>query len=394
MREAVIVSAVRTAVGKAPRGTLRYTRPDEVGTLVLKEVVKRTPGLDPVEIDDVIIGCAFPEVEQGMNLGRILTQRSGFPESVPGQTVNRFCASGLQSIAIASEKIMCGFADIVVAGGVEFMSYIPIGGLRPAPNPYLMQTYPQAYISMGLTAENVAEKFGINREEQDAFGYQSQMRAVKAVTSGRFKEEIVPVMARVPKTDESGVTFYEEKVFDTDEGIRPDTSPERLAKLRPVFKRGGSVTAGNSSQTSDGAAAVVVMSRERAIAMGLTPLLTFRAFAAAGVPPDLMGIGPTAAVPKVLGLTGLRVEDLDLIELNEAFASQSLYCIRKLGLDQEKVNVNGGAIALGHPLGCTGTKLTVTLLHEIRKRKGRWGLVTMCIGGGMGAAAIFENEAE
>ncbi len=393
MKEAVIVSAVRTAVGKAPRGTLRYTRPDEVGAVVLKEAVKRTPGLDPSEIDDVIIGCAFPEVQQGMNLGRILTQRAGFPENVPGQTVNRFCASGLQSIAIAAEKIMCGFAEVVVAGGVEFMSYIPIGGLRPAPNPVLMETYPQAYISMGLTAENVAEKYGITRQEQDAFGYQSQMRAVRAVTTGRFKEEIVPIMARVPRKDKWGVTFYEEKVFDTDEGIRPDTTLERLGKLRPVFKRGGTVTAGNSSQTSDGAAAVVVMRKERAKAMGLPPLLTFRAFAAAGVPPDLMGIGPTAAVPKVLKLAGLKVEDLDLVELNEAFASQSLYCIRTLGLDPEKVNVNGGAIALGHPLGCTGTKLTVTLLHEIRKRKGRWGVVTMCIGGGMGAAAVFENEA-
>ncbi len=392
MKEAVIVSAVRTAVGKAPRGILRYTRPDEVGAVVLKEVVKRTPGLDPGEIDDVIIGCAFPEVQQGMNLGRILTQRAGFPEHVPGQTVNRFCASGLQSIAIAAEKIMCGFAEIVVAGGVEFMSYIPIGGLRPAPNPELMETYPQAYISMGLTAENVAERFGITREDQDTFGYQSQMRAVRAVTSGRFKDEIVPVMARVPRLDPSGVTFYEEKVFETDEGIRPDTTPERLAKLRPVFKRGGSVTAGNSSQTSDGAAAVVIMSKERAKSMGLSALLTFRAFTAAGVPPELMGIGPTAAVPKVLKLTGLKVEDLDLIELNEAFASQSLYCIRTLGLDMERVNVNGGAIALGHPLGCTGTKLTVSLLHEIRKRRGHWGLVTMCIGGGMGAAAIFENE--
>lgn len=392
MKEAVIVSAVRTAVGKAPRGILRYTRPDEVGATVLKEVVKRTPGLDPVEIDDVIIGCAFPEVEQGMNLGRILTQRAGFPESVPGQTVNRFCASGLQAIAIAAEKIMCGFAEIVVAGGVEFMSYIPIGGLRPAPNPELMQSYPQAYISMGLTAENVAEKFGISREDQDAFGYQSQMRAVNAVTSGRFKEEIVPIMARTPKQDPRGVTLYEERVFDTDEGIRPGTTPEGLAKLRPVFKKGGSVTAGNSSQTSDAAAAVVVMSRERAKALGLTPLLTFRAFTAAGVPPDLMGIGPAAAVPKVLKLAGLNIDDIALIELNEAFASQSLYCIRTLGLDQEKVNVNGGAIALGHPLGCTGAKLTVSLLHEIKKRKGRWGLVTMCIGGGMGAAAVFENE--
>jgi acetyl-CoA acyltransferase len=393
MKEAVIVSAVRTAVGKAPRGILRYTRPDEVGATVLKEVVKRTPGLDPIEIDDVIIGCAFPEVEQGMNLGRILTQRAGFPESVPGQTVNRFCASGLQSIAIAAEKIMCGFAEVVVAGGVEFMSFIPIGGLRPAPNPELMESYPQAYISMGLTAENVADRYGITREDQDAFGYQSQMRAVRAVTSGRFRDEIVPIKARVPKVGDHGITFYEEKIFDTDEGIRPDTTLERLARLRPVFKNGGSVTAGNSSQTSDGAAAVIIMSKERAKAMGLEPLLTFRAFAAAGVPPDVMGIGPTAAVPKVLKLTGLSVGDLDLIELNEAFASQSLYCIRTLGLDPEKVNVNGGAIALGHPLGCTGTKLTVTLLHEIRKRKGRWGLVTMCIGGGMGAAAIFENEA-
>ncbi len=392
MKEAVIVSAVRTAVGKAPRGILRYTRPDEVGAAVLKEVVKRTPGLEPVEIDDVIIGCAFPEVEQGMNLGRILTQRAGFPESVPGQTVNRFCASGLQAIAIAAEKIMCGFAEIVVAGGVEFMSYIPIGGLRPAPNPELMQSYPQAYISMGLTAENVAEKFGISREDQDAFGYQSQMRAIEAVTTGRFKEEIVPIMARIPRQDPRRITLYEERVFDTDEGIRPGTTLEGLAKLRPVFKKGGSVTAGNSSQTSDGAAAVVVMSRERAKALGLTPLLTFRAFTAAGVPPDLMGIGPAAAVPKVLKLAGLDVGDIDLVELNEAFASQSLHCIRTLGLDQEKVNVNGGAIALGHPLGCTGAKLTVSLLHEIKKRKGRWGLVTMCIGGGMGAAAVFENE--
>lgn len=391
MREAVIVSGVRTAVGKAPRGSLRHCRPEDLGAAVVKEAVARAQGLDPQEIDDVIIGCSFPEAEQGMNLGRIVALRAGLPTSVPGFTINRFCSSGLQSIALAAERIMCGFADVIVAGGVESMSVVPMGGQKIAPNPYLMEHMPEAYMTMGLTAEEVASRFGISREEQDAFAVQSHQKAWKAIQEGKFKDEILPVPVKKVSIGPDNKPVTKEVIFDTDEGVRPDTSLEALAKLKPVFKQGGTVTAGNSSQTSDGAAAVVVMSAEKAQQLGLKPMLVFRSFAVGGVDPDVMGIGPVVAIPKALKLAGVNLEDIDLIELNEAFASQALYCIRELGLDVNKVNVNGGAIALGHPLGCTGAKLTVTLMHELVRRNGRYGIVSMCIGGGMGAAAVFER---
>ncbi|HHY59011.1 MAG TPA: acetyl-CoA C-acetyltransferase [Clostridia bacterium] len=391
MREAVIVSGVRTAVGKAPRGSLRHCRPEDLGAAVVKEAVARAQGLDPQEIDDVIIGCSFPEAEQGMNLGRIVALRAGLPTSVPGFTINRFCSSGLQSIALAAERIMCGFADVIVAGGVESMSVVPMGGQKIAPNPYLMEHMPEAYMTMGLTAEEVASRFGISREEQDAFAVQSHQKAWKAIQEGKFKDEILPVPVKKVSIGPDNKPVTKEVIFDTDEGVRPDTSLEALAKLKPVFKQGGTVTAGNSSQTSDGAAAVVVMSAEKAQQLGLKPMLVFRSFAVGGVDPDVMGIGPVVAIPKALKLAGVNLEDIDLIELNEAFASQALYCIRELGLDVNKVNVNGGAIALGHPLGCTGAKLTVTLMHELARRNGRYGIVSMCIGGGMGAAAVFER---
>ncbi|NLC76032.1 MAG: acetyl-CoA C-acetyltransferase [Clostridia bacterium] len=390
MREAVIVSGVRTAVGKAPRGTLRYYRPEDLGGAVIKEAVARAKGLEPQEVDDVIIGCSFPEAEQGMNMGRIVALRAGLPNTVPGFTINRFCSSGLQSIAIAAEKIMCGFADVVVAGGVESMSTIPMGGQKIAPNPYLMEHMPEVYMSMGLTAEEVASRFGISREDQDAFAVRSHERAWKAIQEGKFKDEILPLNVKQVKIGPDNKVVTEEVVFDTDEGVRPGTTMEALAKLKPVFKQGGTVTAGNSSQTSDAAAAVVVMSAEKAENLGLKPLAVFRSFAVGGVDPDIMGIGPVVAIPKALKLAGLTIDDVDLFELNEAFASQALYCMRELGLDPEKVNVNGGAIALGHPLGCTGTKLTVTLLNELARRQGKYGVVSMCIGGGMGAAGVFE----
>jgi len=389
MEDAVIVAGVRTAVGKAPRGTLKDVRPDELGALVVKSVVAKVPQLNPAEIDDVIIGCAFPEGEQGMNLGRIVSVRAGLPYSVPGMTVNRFCASGLQSIAIAAEKVRLGFADVVVAGGVESMSRVPMGGHKLAPNPELVASRPENYMSMGHTAEEVARRYGISREEQDRFALASHQKALAAIQAGRFKEEIVPV--RFKKKVFAGKKVIEQEVvFDTDEGVRADTSLEALARLKPAFGLEGTVTAGNSSQTSDGAAAVLVMSARKASALGLKPMAIFRAFAVGGVDPDVMGIGPTVAVPKALRLAGLTLDQIGLIELNEAFASQSLYVIKQLGLNQEIVNVNGGAIALGHPLGCTGTKLTVTLMHEAARRKVKYGLVTMCIGGGMGAAGVFE----
>ena len=392
MREAVIVSAVRTAVGRAPRGTFRYTRPDEVGALILREAVHRAKGLTPEEVDDVIIGCAFPEAEQGLNLARGLALRAGFPDRVPGQTINRFCSSGLQSIVTAAHTIMCGEAEVIVACGVEFMSLIPIMGLTPSPNPHMVDHHPEVFTSMGLTAENVAERFGISREDQDRFALRSHQNATQAISEGRFKDEILPVPARIPDTTTDGKPTYKEVIVDTDEGVRFDTSPEVLSQLKTVFRRDGVVTAGNSSQTSDGAAAVVVMSREKAREKGVAPMAVFRGHAVAGVPPEIMGVGPLYAVPKVLKTTGLTLEKMDLIELNEAFAAQALYVIRELGLDLEKVNVNGGAIALGHPLGCTGSKLTTTILYEMARRKARYGLVTMCIGGGMGAAAVFERE--
>jgi acetyl-CoA acyltransferase len=391
MKEAVVVSAVRTAVGKAPRGILKDTRPDDVAAIIIKEALSRVPGLKAEEVDDVVLGCAFPESDQGLNLARVVAMRAGFPNTVPGQTVNRFCSSGLQAIATAAYEIMVGAEEVMIAGGVEFMSQVPIMGLTPSPNPYLVEHNPQVYTSMGLTAENVAEKFGISREDQDRFALSSHQKAAKAIREGKFKEEVIPILAKVKEVKEDGTVVVKEVIFDTDEGVRYDASFEGMASLKPVFKAKGTVTAGNASQTSDGAAALVLMSRERAEKMGVKPLATFRSFAAAGVPPEIMGIGPAYAVPKALKLAGLTLDQIGLVELNEAFASQALYVIRHLGLNLDIVNVNGGAIAVGHPLGCTGAKLTTTLLYEMKRRKVRYGLVTMCIGGGMGAAGVFER---
>ncbi len=403
MRDAVIVSAVRTAVGKAPRGTLRATRPDEMAAAVIAEAIRRVPGLDPREIDDVILGCAMPEAEQGLNVARIASLRAGLPVGVSAVTINRFCSSGLQAIAFAAERILAGFATTIVAGGTESMSLVPMGGHKVAPNPSLVETYPDVYLSTGLVAERHAREAGISREAQDAFALRSHERAIAAIDAGRFREEIVPLTVRVvsPHADEAGLKRTRpgssaavkilEVVFATDEGPRRDTSLEALAKLPPAFHAQGTVTAGNSSQMSDGAAVVVVMAAARARELGLSPLARFVAYATAGVEPERFGIGPVPAVRKVLGLAGLRLEDLDLIELNEAFAAQVLAVLRELPLDETKLNVNGGAIALGHPLGCTGAKLTTTLLYELRRRRARYGLVTLCVGGGMGAAGIFER---
>src|SRR4030043_62711 len=391
MKEAVVVSAVRTAVGKAPRGILKDTRPDDIAAIVIKEAMARAPGLNIEEVDDFVLGCAFPESDQGLNLARVVAMRAGFPYTVPGQTVNRFCSSGLQAIATAAYEIMIGAADVMIAGGVEFMSQVPIMGLTPSPNPYLVEHNPQIYTSMGLTAENVAEKFGVSREEQDRFALLSHQKAAKAIKEGKFKEEVIPITAKVKETKEDGTVFVKEVIFDTEEGVRYDTSLEGMASLKPVFKAKGVVTAGNSSQTSDGAAALVLMSKGKAEALKVKPLATFRSFGVAGVPPEIMGVGPAYAVPKALKKANLTLQDIGLIELNEAFASQSLYVIRELGLNIDIVNVNGGAIAMGHPLGCTGAKLTTTLLYEMKRRNIRYGLVTMCIGGGMGAAGIFER---
>ncbi len=389
MREAVIVSAVRTAVGKAPRGALRSVHPTDLAATVIRSAVERVPGLDPKEIDDVILGCAMPEAEQGLNMARIALLRAGLPTDVPGQTVNRFCASGLQTIALAAQQVMSGMGDVIVAGGAESMSSVPMGGHHFAPNPAMAEMSPEVYLGMGLTAENVARRYEISREDQDAFALRSHQRAIAAIDAGLFKDEIVPIDVE-HVWFENGRVQRSTMIFDTDEGPRRDTSAEALAKLKPVFAVNGTVTAGNSSQTSDGAAAVVVMSREKADALGVKPLARFVSFAVAGVPPDIMGIGPVAAIPKALKQAGLTIDQIDLIELNEAFAAQALAVIRALELDEEKVNVNGGAIALGHPLGCTGAKLTVQILHELRRRGGRYGLITMCIGGGMGAAGIVE----
>ena len=391
MKEAVVVSAVRTAVGKAPRGILKDTRPDDIAAMVIKEAVARAPGLKVEEVDDFVLGCAFPESDQGLNLARVVAMRAGFPYTVPGQTVNRFCSSGLQAIATAAYEIMVGAADVMIAGGVEFMSQVPIMGLTPSPNPYLVEHNPQAYTSMGLTAENVAEKFGITREEQDRFALLSHQKAAKAIKEGKFKEEVLPIPAKVKEIKEDGTVVVKEVIFDTDEGVRYDASLEGMASLKSVFKAKGTVTAGNSSQTSDGAAALILMSKEKAETLKLKPMAIFRSFAVAGVPPEIMGVGPAYAVPKALKKAGLTIKDIGLVELNEAFASQSLYVIRELGLNLDIVNVNGGAIAVGHPLGCTGAKLTTMLLYEMKRRNIRYGLVTMCIGGGMGAAGIFEN---
>ena len=391
VREAVIVAGVRTAVGKAPRGTLRATRPDDMLAAAIAEVVRRAEGLDPAEIEDVVIGCAMPEGEQGWNVGRVATLRAGLPDSIAAQTVNRFCSSGLQTIAQSAERIMAGFGRCAVAGGTESMSMIRGDTMRNAPNPTLVAEYPAVYLNMGMTGENVAREFGVSREDQDAFALRSHRRAIAAIDSGAFAGGIVPLPVERVWVDERGVTRHETLSFDTDEGPRRDTTPEALAKLRPVFHARGTVTAGNSSQTSDGAAAVLLMERDYAEAHGFKPLARFIAFAVGGVRPDIMGIGPVVAVPKALKLAGLNLSDIDLIELNEAFAAQAVAVIRELGFDEERVNVNGGAIALGHPMGATGAKLTVQLLDELERRGGRYGMVTMCIGGGMGAAGIFER---
>jgi acetyl-CoA acyltransferase len=374
MNEAVIVSAVRTPIGKAPNGALRRTRPDDMGAVVITEALRRAPGLEPSEVEDVILGCAMPEAEQGLNVARIASLRAGVPVSASAVTVNRFCSSGLQSIAFAAERIMAGFATTIVAGGAESMSLVPMGGNKIAPNPALVETYPDVYLSTGLVAENHAREAVVSREEQDAFALRSHERAVAAIDGGRFDDEIV--------------TLPELRI---DEGPRRDTSMEALAKLRPAFHITGTVTAGNSSQTSDGASAVIVMSGGRARALGLEPLGRFVAFATAGVEPERFGIGPVPAIRKVLKLAGLTLEQMDLVELNEAFAAQAIACLRELPIDPARLNVNGGAIALGHPLGCTGAKLTTTILYEMKRRGARYGLVSMCVGGGMGAAGIFER---
>lgn len=389
MREAVIVAGARTPVGKARRGTLAHMRPDDLGAIVVKETLKRAGNYDG-PIDDVIIGCATPEAEQGMNVARYISVLAGLSYTVPAITINRYCSSGLQSIAYAAERIMLGQADTIIAGGVESMSLVPMMGHIMRPNRKIAESYPEYYMSMGHTAEEVAKKYGITREEQDAFAVRSHKRAARAIAEGKFNEEIVPV--EVPKryVGEDYKLHEEMVTFSIDEGVRPDTNMEVLATLRPAFKTDGTVTAGNASQMSDGAAAVLVMEHEKAKSLGLQPLAKFRSFAVAGVPPEVMGIGPIEAVPKALKLAGLTLEDIGLFELNEAFASQSIQVIRELGLDEEKVNVNGGAIALGHPLGCTGTKLTLTLIYEMKRRNEQFGVVTMCIGGGMGAAGVFE----
>jgi acetyl-CoA acyltransferase len=392
MKEAVIVAACRTAAGKAPRGTLKDTRPEQMGCAVLEDLLKRAGDLDPMLIDDVVIGCTFPEAVQGLNLARVLVMSMGWPDRVPGTTVNRFCSSGLQAIAIGAEKIMCGFADVVVAGGVESMSQIPMGGSMMYPNPALVETRPGAFTGMGLTAENVAERFKIGRDEQDEFGAKSQQKAEAAIKAGKFKSQIVPLKVKKQKQLPNGHFAFEEIIFDTDEGVRPGTTKESISKIPPAFKPNGSVTAGNSSQTSDAAAAVLLMSKEKAKELGLKPMATFRFHAVEGCEPEYMGVGPSVAVPKVLKIAGMSLDQIDLIELNEAFAAQAIYCIRELGINEEIVNVNGGAIALGHPLGCTGAKLTTQLIYEMEERKLRWGLVSMCIGFGMGAAGIFERE--
>ena len=388
MRDAVIVSAVRTPVGRGVKGTLANTRPDDLAALVLEAAVKRA-GIDSSLVEDVILGCAMPEAEQGMNVARLAALRAGLPDSVSGVTVNRFCSSGLQTIAMATAAVKAGYNDVVLAGGVESMSFVPMMGHNPSPNPDLMDSRPGAYISMGLTAENVASRYGISKEDQDAFAVRSHQRATKAVQEGRFKDEIVGVPVTVDTL--KGTQLSSETVmFENDELMRPDTSMEGLAKLRPAFKNGGSVTAGNASPFSDGAAAVLIMEAEKAKELGLEPLGRLLAFATAGVEPEIMGIGPVKAIPKALEQAGLTLEDIDLIELNEAFAAQSLAIIRTLGIDESKLNVNGGAIALGHPLGATGAKLTASLLYELKRRGGRYGIVTMCVGGGMGAAGVFE----
>ncbi len=390
MTSAVIVSAARTAVGKAPRGTLRTTRPEDMAAAVIRAVLARALAVEAEEIDDVIMGCAMPEAEQGMNVARIASLRAGLPVEIPAQTVNRFCSSGLQTIALAAQQIMSGMGEVVIAGGVETMSMVPMISNKFMANPTLAREHPGVYIGMGLTAENLARQYEVTREEQDAFALRSHQRATAAQDAGKFGDEIVPLEVEVTLGEGKDTRTYR-TTFDKDEGIRRDSSAQALAKLRPVFHAQGTVTAGNSSQTSDGAAAVLVMSEEKAERLGLKPMARFRSFAVGGVPPEVMGIGPVAAVPKALKLAGVSLDEIELVELNEAFAVQALAVIRELGLDEETVNVNGGAIALGHPLGCTGAKLTVQMLHELVRQDKALGLVTMCIGGGMGAAGVVER---
>ncbi|MFL6373062.1 MAG: thiolase family protein [Pyrinomonadaceae bacterium] len=390
MKDVVIASAVRTAVGKAPKGTLKNTRPDDLGAAAIREAVDRFGGLDKAQIEDVIMGCAFPEAEQGMNVARTAMIAAGLPVETSAMTVNRYCSSGLQTIAIAADRIAAGGAEVIVAGGLETMSMIPMGGNVVRPNPAIVDSYPDYYLNMGLTAENLARKYEITREQADEFSYGSHQKALAAIAEGKFKDEIVPVNVFVDEIDEKGRVRRKEIVFAQDEGPRKDTSPEGLAKLNPAFHTHGTVTAGNSSQMSDGAAAAVVMSADKAKELGVTPLARFVAFATAGCLPEEMGVGPVYAIPKALKIAGLTLDQIDLIELNEAFAVQGLTVMKLLEMDPSKVNVNGGAVALGHPLGCTGAKLTATILQEMRRRNAQYGMVTMCVGGGMGAAGIFE----
>jgi acetyl-CoA acyltransferase len=389
-KEAVIVSVVRTPVGKAKKGGLATVRPDELAATTINALLDRTPGLDPAEIEDLVIGCAFPEGEQGMNMARMIGLRSKLPQSVPAETINRYCSSGIQSIAHVAHRIMTGEIEVGIGGGVESMSMVPMMGYKFSPNPHFAQDLPHYYTNMGLTAENVSVKYGISREDQDAFAVQSNIKAAKAVESGLFDPELIPIDVELTEYVD-GATVTKKFTVKRDEGPRGDTTLEGLAKLKAAFKEGGTVTAGNSSQMSDGAAMAMIMSADKAAQLGLKPLARFVTFAVGGVPPELMGIGPIAAIPKALKQAGLKKEDIDLIELNEAFAAQGLAVVRTLELDPERINVNGGAIALGHPLGCTGTKLTTQLIYEMARRKSKYGMVTMCIGGGMGGAAIYEN---
>ena len=391
MAKVYIVSAVRTAVGRAYRGSLKDTRPDDLGVIAVRGAVDRIANLDPKQVDDVILGCAMPEGEQGMNVARICALKAGLPDSVPGMTINRFCSSGLQAIALAAERIMIGAADIIVAGGTESMTMVPMGGNKPSFNPEIVEERPEVFMPMGLTAEQVAGKYMVTRDDQDVFAFHSHRKALAAVKEGKFREEIVPVATTVYDAKDGGKPVPRQIVFEVDEGPRADTTIEALAKLSPAFDPKGTVTAGNASQMSDGAAAAVVVSEKALKALGAEPLARFLGFAVAGVPPEIMGIGPVAAVPKLLRRLRIKLTRIDLVELNEAFAAQSLPVIRELGLDPDRVNVNGGAIALGHPLGCTGAKLTATLLYEMKRREAKLGLVTMCIGGGMGAAGLFER---
>ena len=390
MQEAVIIDCLRTPVGKAPRGTLRTTRPDDLAALVFQALMRKYPQIPADEIDDVILGCASPEAESGMNMARVSALRAGLPDIVPGVTINRFCSSGLQSIAMAADRIRSGQADIIIAGGAESMSLLPMSGHKFSPNPYMVDHMPEIFMGMGLTAENVTRKYDVSREDADGFAFASHQKALAAQAAGHFDDELVPVEIETT-TLHNGNPKTHKSVFAKDEGPRADTSREALAKLKPVFRVNGAVTAGNSSQTSDGAAAAIVMSAARAKSLGLKPKARFVSFAVGGVPPEIMGIGPVVAIPKALALAGLKVSDLGVVELNEAFACQALAVIRRVGLDPATVNPNGGAIALGHPLGCTGAKLTATLLRELDRRQARYGLVTMCVGGGQGAAGIFER---